>query len=64
MPTREQAGVYTSVLHYIKAAGKAKTDDAAIVNTEMRKLPVDKFGRQVQHPGKRPLSSTISVFIV
>ena len=48
MPTREQAGVYTSVLHYIKAAGQAKTDDAAIVNTEMRKLPVDKFGRQVR----------------
>jgi len=48
MPTREQAGVYTSVLHYIKAAGTAKTDDAAIVNTEMRKLPVDKFGRQVR----------------
>nr|WP_244425214.1 ABC transporter substrate-binding protein [Bradyrhizobium sp. STM 3843] len=48
MPTREQAGVYTSVLHYLKAADKAKSDDAAIVNAEMRKLPVDKFGQQVR----------------
>ena len=44
MPTREQAGVYTGVLHFLKAAKSAGSDDAAIVNAEMRKLPVDKFG--------------------
>jgi branched-chain amino acid transport system substrate-binding protein len=46
MPTREQAGVYSGVLHFLKAAKSAKSDDAAIVNAEMRKLPVDRFGRQ------------------
>jgi branched-chain amino acid transport system substrate-binding protein len=46
MPTREQAGVYASVRHFLKAAKSAGTDDAAIVNAEMRKLPVDKFGQQ------------------
>ena len=46
MPTREQAGVYAGVLHFLKAARSAKSDDAAIVNAEMRRLPVDKFGRQ------------------
>jgi branched-chain amino acid transport system substrate-binding protein len=45
MPTREQAGVYAGVLHFLKAAKSAKSDDAAIVNAEMRRLPVDKFGR-------------------
>jgi branched-chain amino acid transport system substrate-binding protein len=44
MPTREQAGVYTGVLHFLKAAKSAGSDDAAVVNAEMRKLPVDKFG--------------------
>ncbi|MBS0246570.1 MAG: ABC transporter substrate-binding protein [Proteobacteria bacterium] len=48
MPTREQAGVYVSVLHYLKAARAAKSDDAATVNAEMRHLPVDKFGREAR----------------
>lgn len=48
MPTREQAGVYTGVLHYLKAARAAKSDDAAKLNAEMRKLPVDKFGREAR----------------
>lgn len=54
MPTREQAGVYTSVLHYLKAARAAKRDDAAVVNAEMRQLTVDKFGREarVQEHGR------------
>jgi branched-chain amino acid transport system substrate-binding protein len=46
MPTREQAGVYTGVLHFLKAAKSVKSDDAAIVNAEMRRLPVDKFGHE------------------
>ncbi|WP_454630857.1 ABC transporter substrate-binding protein [Bradyrhizobium cenepequi] len=54
MPTREQAGVYSGVLHFLKAARSAKSDDAAIVNAEMRRLPVDRFGRQavVQQNGR------------
>jgi branched-chain amino acid transport system substrate-binding protein len=46
MPTREQAGVYSGVLHFLKAARSAKSDDAATVNAEMRRLPVDRFGAQ------------------
>jgi branched-chain amino acid transport system substrate-binding protein len=46
MPTREQAGVYSGVLHFLKAARSAKSDDAAVVNAEMRRLPVDRFGQQ------------------
>jgi branched-chain amino acid transport system substrate-binding protein len=54
MPTREQAGVYVGVLHYLKAARAAKSDDAATVNAEMRRMPVDKFGREarVQENGR------------
>jgi branched-chain amino acid transport system substrate-binding protein len=54
MPTREQAGVYTGVLHYLKAARAAKSDDAAVVNEAMRRLPVDKYGHQarVQENGR------------
>ena len=54
MPTREQAGVYTGVLHYLKAARAAKSDGAAVVNEAMRRLPVDKYGRQarVQENGR------------
>ena len=44
MPTREQAGVYVSVLHYLKAVQAAGRVDAAAINTAMRKLPVDRFG--------------------
>jgi len=54
MPTREQAGVYVGVLHYLKAARGTMSDDAAMVNAEMRRLPVDKFGREarVQENGR------------
>jgi branched-chain amino acid transport system substrate-binding protein len=54
MPTREQAGVYTGVLHYLKATRAAKSDDAAVVNEAMRRIPVDKFGREarVQENGR------------
>jgi branched-chain amino acid transport system substrate-binding protein len=44
MPTREQAGVYVSVLHYLKAVQAAGKADAAAVNSAMRKMPVDRFG--------------------
>ncbi len=44
MPTREQAGVYVSVLHYLKAVQAAGKGDAAAINAAMRKMPVDRFG--------------------
>ena len=44
MPTREQAGVYVSVLHYLKAVQAAGRVDTAAINLAMRKLPVDRFG--------------------
>jgi branched-chain amino acid transport system substrate-binding protein len=48
MPTREQAAVYASVVHYLKAVMATNTDDAGIVNAAMRKLPVDRFGAQAR----------------
>ena len=44
MPTREQAGVYVSVLHYLKAVQAAGRVDTAAIDLAMRKLPVDRFG--------------------
>jgi branched-chain amino acid transport system substrate-binding protein len=44
MPTREQAGVYISVRHYLKAVQAAGKADATAVNGAMRKMPVDRFG--------------------
>jgi branched-chain amino acid transport system substrate-binding protein len=45
MPTKEQAAVYASVRHYLKAVEAAGTDDPALVNAQMRKMPVDYFGQ-------------------
>jgi branched-chain amino acid transport system substrate-binding protein len=45
-PTREQAGVYASVTHYLKAARASHSDDAATVNAAMRQLPVDRYGTE------------------
>jgi branched-chain amino acid transport system substrate-binding protein len=45
MPTKTQAAVYTSCLHFLKAMQKAGTRDAMTVNRAMRSLPVDNFGR-------------------
>ncbi len=45
MPTKQQAAVYASVTHYLRSMKAAGTDDAARVNTEMRREPVDFFGR-------------------
>ncbi|KMO30498.1 ABC transporter permease [Methylobacterium variabile] len=41
MPTMHQAGVYSSVLHYLKAVQAAGTDDAKTVVAKMRELPVN-----------------------
>lgn len=45
-PTMVQAGVYSSVLHYLKAVEKAGTDDGPAVAKAMREMPVsDMFAR-------------------
>ena len=38
-----QAGVYSSVAHYLKAVKAAGTDDAGAVMAKMRALPVNDF---------------------
>jgi branched-chain amino acid transport system substrate-binding protein len=48
MPTREQAGVYVSLSHYLKAVKATNTDDAGAVNAAMRRLPVDRFGSKAR----------------
>ena len=40
-PTMVQAGVYSSVRHYLKAVAAAKTDDSKAVAQKMRELPID-----------------------
>lgn len=39
-PTMVQAGVYSSVLHYLKSVAAAKTDDWKAVSQKMRELPI------------------------
>jgi branched-chain amino acid transport system substrate-binding protein len=46
MPTAYQAGVYSAVLHYLRAVQASGTDDTLTVNARMREMPVnDMFGR-------------------
>ncbi len=45
MPTKEQAAVYASVRHYLKAVAAAGTDDGRTINRKMREMPVDYFGQ-------------------
>ena len=47
MPSMVQAGVYASVLHYLKAVEAIKSDDGTKVVAEMKKLPTDDplFGK-------------------
>lgn len=43
MPTMVHAGVYSSVMHYLKAVKAANTDEAGAVMAKMRELPVQDF---------------------
>jgi branched-chain amino acid transport system substrate-binding protein len=55
MPTMSQAGVYSSVLHYLKSVKASKTDNATEVMKMMRQLPVmDAFshGGQLREDGQ------------
>jgi branched-chain amino acid transport system substrate-binding protein len=47
MPTSSQAGVYSSVLHYLKAVTAAKSKDSDVVMAKMKELPIDDalFGK-------------------
>jgi len=40
-PTMVQAGVYSSVLHYLKSVASAKTDDSKVIAQKMRELPIE-----------------------
>ena len=46
-PTMVQAGVYSAVLHYLKAVDTAKTDDGTRVVAQMKAIPTDDilFGK-------------------
>ncbi len=46
MPTKNQAAVYASVSHFLKAAAAAGSDEAVVVGQKMRALPVAYFGRE------------------
>ena len=43
MPSMWQAGVYSSVMHYLNAVKAAGTDDPLKVAEQMRKVPVEDF---------------------
>jgi branched-chain amino acid transport system substrate-binding protein len=47
MPTSSQAGVYSSVLHYLKAVEATKSKDTATVMAKMKATPIDDklFGK-------------------
>lgn len=40
-PTMTQAGVYSSVLHYLKAVAQTKDTDGAVVASQMREIPIE-----------------------
>jgi branched-chain amino acid transport system substrate-binding protein len=43
MPTMWQAGVYSSVMHYLNAVKAAGTDDPLQVAAKMREMPIEDF---------------------
>lgn len=43
MPTMIQAGMYSAVMHYLKAVKAAGTDEAGAVMTKMKAMPVNDF---------------------
>jgi len=57
MPSMVQAGVYSSVLHYLKAVDAAKTDDGTKVAAKMKELPTDDplFGKGTVRPDGRKI---------
>lgn len=43
MPNMSQAGVYSSVMHYLKAVQAAGTDETAAVMKQMKAMPINDF---------------------
>ena len=55
-PTMVQAGVYSSVLHYLKAVDAIKSDDGLKVVEQMKKMPTDDplFGKgSIRQDGRK-----------
>jgi len=57
MPTSAQAGVYSSVLHYLKAVAAANSKDSDAVMAKMKELPIDDalFGKGSIRPDGRAI---------
>jgi branched-chain amino acid transport system substrate-binding protein len=56
MPTMVQAGIYSAVLHYLKAVEALKSDDAPKVIAKMKEMPTDDplFGKgRVRQDGRK-----------
>jgi len=56
MPTMVQAGVYSAVLHYLKAVEALKNDDGSKVAAKMKEMPTDDalFGKgRVRQDGRK-----------
>jgi branched-chain amino acid transport system substrate-binding protein len=56
MPTMVHAGVYSAVLHYLKAVEAAKTDDGPKVIAKMKEMPTDDplFGKgRIRKDGRK-----------
>jgi len=54
-PGMVQAGVYSSVMHYLKAIEAAGTDEGKVVAEKMREMPVDDFfanGGRIREDGR------------
>ena len=55
MPTMVQAGIYSSVTHYLKAIEAAKTDEAKAVVAKMKETPINDFfvkGGKIRQDGR------------
>lgn len=46
MPTRQQATTYATVVHYLRAVEKTRTDDSKTVMVEMKATPMKYFGQE------------------
>src|SRR5438105_5993335 len=56
MPTMVQAGIYSAVLHYLKAVEAAKTDDGPKVIAKMKEMPTEDplFGKgRIRKDGRK-----------
>ena len=42
-PSMNHAGIYSSVLHYLRAVEAARSDDAPMVIAQMKELPIEDF---------------------